>query len=274
MTIVEAIKAVLSKFRDGLPYTEIYKKIVEQKLYEFGAKDPQAIVRAKLRQHCYGVEYPSASPTKHFISDGGRGNGALYRIWDGQEKLNPKVSNKKPSGNELPEELIHQFHKNHIDNIRNQIMDGIYNSDPGFFEKLVLRLLVEMGFGWDKDKSAFHVGGPNDRGIDGVIYEDQLGLERVYIQAKRYGRNNGVSSSEIQQFIGAMNTKNANKGVFITSSYFTLGAKDEAKDARNISLVLIDGEKLSEHLLNNGLGVSVSQSYNTYKIDTDAFRDS
>ncbi|MEH8018927.1 restriction endonuclease [Rheinheimera muenzenbergensis] len=274
MTIVEAIKTILAKFKDGLPYTEIYKKIVEQKLYEFGAKDPQAIVRAKLRQHCYGVEYPSASPTKHFVSDGGRGNRALYKIWDGQERLNPKSSNMKPSGNELPEELIHQFHKNHIDNIRNQIMDGIYNSDPGFFEKLVLKLLGRMGFGWDKDKSAFHVGGPNDRGIDGVIYEDQLGLERVYIQAKRYGKSNGVGSSEVQRFIGAMNTKNANKGVFITSSYFTDGAINEAKDARNISLVLIDGEKLSKHLLDNGLGVSVAETYKTYTIDSDAFKDS
>ena len=101
MTIVEAIKKVLRGSKSGLNYPEIYKSIVEKSLYTFGAKDPNAIVRAKLRQHCYGVEYPSASPTKHFISDGGKGNKALYRVWDGKES---QVSNSKAfSGNEVPE---------------------------------------------------------------------------------------------------------------------------------------------------------------------------
>jgi restriction system protein len=274
MTIIEAIKEILRSSNEGLPYTEIYKRITAEKLYIFGAKDPQSIVRGKLRQHCYGVNYPSASPTKHFITNGVKGNKALYRIWDGNEENHPNILNQQLSGNELPEELIYKHHKKHVQNIRNQIMDGIYNSDPGFFERLLIDLLLKMGFGWDKEKAGFHTGGSNDKGVDGIIYEDQLGLERVYIQAKRYGKDNGIGSSEIQQFIGAMNTKNANKGVFITSSYFTPRAKEEAKDARGISLVLIDGEKLSEHLLNNGLGVSVTQRYDTYTIDTDAFKDS
>ncbi len=274
MTIVGAIKTVLKGSRDGLTYNAIYNKIVESRLYTFGAKDPKAIVRGKLRQHCYGVDYPSASPTKHFSSNGAKGNKALYKIWDGKESVTSSNVTRKVSGNELPEELIHSSHKKHIEEITNQIMDKIYNSDPGFFEKLLIKLLIRMGFGWDKKKSGFHIGGSNDRGIDGVIYEDQLGLERVYIQAKRYDKNNGISSSDIQRFIGAMNTKNANKGVFITSSYFTKGAMEEAKDARNISLVLIDGEKLSDLLLKNGLGVSVVETYKTYNIDTDAFTDS
>lgn len=274
MTIVEAIKTVLKDRREGLTYNVIYNKIIENKLYTFGAKDPKAIVRGKLRQHCYGVDYPSASPTKHFSSNGAKGNKALYNIWDGKESISPSSVTRNISGNELPEELIHNSHTKHIEDISNQIMDKIYNSDPGFFEKLLIKLLIKMGFGWDKDKSGFHIGGPNDRGIDGVIYEDQLGLERVYIQAKRYDKANGIGSSDIQRFIGAMNTKNANKGVFITSSYFTKGALDEARDVRNISLVLIDGEKLSELLLKNDLGVSVVETYKTYNIDSDAFTDS
>lgn len=274
MTIVEAIKAVLKDSVVGLTYADIFKEIVQRELYFFGAKEPKAIVRGKLRQHCYGVDYPSASPTKHFISDGAKGSKALYKIWDGEEKTDLFYSSNKISGNELPEELIHKSHKKHIHDISNQIMDKIYNSDPGFFEKLLIKLLIKMGFGWDKDKSGFHIGGPNDRGIDGVIHEDQLGLERVYIQAKRYNKNNGIGSSDIQRFIGAMNTKNANKGVFITSSYFTKGALEEARDVRNISLVLINGEKLSELLLKNGLGVSIVETYKTYNIDSDAFTDS
>ncbi|MBB1330883.1 restriction endonuclease [Pseudoalteromonas sp. SR43-7] len=271
MTIVEAIKQVLYLYKDGLTYPEIYKKVIEQKLYTFGAKDPKAIVRSKLRQHCYGVDYPSASPSKHFVSDGAKGNKALYKIWDG--KSLPKQKSSRPIDHEAPEEVIDDYYKSHIKNIENQIMDGIYNSDPGFFEKLLLKLLIELGYGWDKERAGFHTGGPNDRGVDGVIFEDQLGLERVYLQAKRYGKSKSIGPSDIQQFIGAMNTKNANKGVFITSSYFTKAAKEEANDARNISLVLIDGEKLSELLRKNGLGVSVSETYKTYTIDSDAFKD-
>lgn len=271
MTIVEAIKKVLIGSEQGLPYPDIYQKIIDQKLYTFGAKDPKAIVRSKLRQHCYGTDYPSASPTKHFISDGGKGKKALYKIWDGKASALPKF--KKTSDNEVPEELIEYYHKAHIKNIENQIMDGIYNSDPGFFERLLIKLLIRLGYGWDSHKAGIHTGGANDRGVDGVIYEDQLGLERVYLQAKRYAKTNRIGPAEIQQFIGAMNTKNANKGVFITSSSFSTAAKEEAKDARSISLVLIDGEKLSELLRKNDLGVSVAEIYKTYTIDSDAFKD-
>lgn len=271
MTIVEAIKQVLSNHKEGLTYPDIYEGIIEKKLYSFGAKDPKAIVRSKLRQHCYGVDYPSASPTKHFISDGAKGNKALYKVWNGKKSSKPQI--KKQTDFEAPEEIIDEYYQVHIQDIENQIMDGIYNSEPGFFEKLLLKLLIELGYGWDKNKAGIHTGGPNDRGVDGVIYEDQLGLERVYLQAKRYGKSKGIGPSDIQQFIGAMNTKNANKGVFITSSYFTKAAKEEANDARNISLVLIDGEKLSELLRKNGLGVSVTETYKTYTIDSDAFKD-
>ena len=273
MTIVEAIRQVLSGNKDGLTYPDIYKEILKKKLYSFGAKDPKAIVRSKLRQHCHGVNYPSASPTKHFVSDGAKGNKALYKVWDGKECPKQKAYAKAISDSEAPEEIIDKYYQAHIKNIENQIMDGIYNSDPGFFEKLLLKLLIELGYGWDKNKAGIHTGGPNDRGVDGVIYEDQLGLERVYLQAKRYGKRKSIGPAEIQQFIGAMNTKNANKGVFITSSYFTKAAKEEANDVRNISMVLIYGEKLSELLRKNGLGVSVAETYRTYTLDTDAFKD-
>lgn len=272
VTIVEAIKIVLQDNKNGLSYPEIYKRIVEKNLYSFGAKDPKAIVRAKLRQHCYGIEYPSASPTKHFISDGGKGSKSLYRIWDGVEF--PRSTQRALSGNEVPEELIDKHHKTHVESIKNQIMDGIYNSDPGFFEKLVMKLLLAMGYGWDNEKSATHVGGPNDKGVDGIIYQDQLGLEKVYIQAKRYAKDNKVTQSEIQKFIGAINTAGADKGVFITSSSFTRGVQEQAFNARNMTIILIDGEKLSHLLLQNGLGVSIAATYKTYTIDSDAFKDS
>ncbi len=272
MTIVEAIKQVLRQHNMGLTHVRIYEEIVKQNLYQFGAKDPKAIVRSKLRQHCYGVNYPSASPTKHFISDDGKGRKALYRIWDKKESP-PKPAVQKIDQSDIPEEIIDVQYKQHISNIKNQIMDSIYNADFGFFEKLVIKLLLKMGYGWDNEKSGIHTGGPNDNGIDGIIYQDQLGLDKVYIQAKKYSKNNKVTQSEIRNFIGAMNPEGAEKGVFITSSSFTQGAIEWANKARNMTLILIDSEKLSELLLKNGLGVSVAESYKIYKIDTDEFND-
>ncbi|MCX7206049.1 MAG: restriction endonuclease [Proteobacteria bacterium] len=271
MTIIEAIKKILGLHPAGLGFVSIYNEIIKNNLYQFGAADPQSIVRSKLRQHCIGIDFPSASPTKHFYSDGEKGKAAKYFIWDGKSK--PTANPELEKNDSLPEEVIDSCHREHLMQVKNQMMDFIYNSDFGFFEKLVIKLLQKMGYGWDSNKSGFHTGGPNDRGIDGVIYLDQLGLDKVYIQAKRYKKDSPVTPSEIQKFIGAMNTKGASKGVFITSSSFTAIALEEAKLAQSMKVVLIDSEKLSELLINNHIGVNVSQIYETYSIDTDSFND-
>lgn len=271
MTIVEAIKVVLNRYPNGLGFERVYDEIVKANLYEFGAIDPKQVVRSKLRQHCVGLDFPSASPTKHFCSDGEKGKSAKYFIWDGKTK--PTRRNEVERPDRLPEEIIDSKYQEHLNQIKNQMMDFIYNADYGFFEKLVIKLLQKMGYGWDSKKSGIHTGGSNDKGIDGVIYLDQLGLDKVYIQAKRYKLDSPVGSSEVQKFIGAMNTKGANKGVFITSSLFTRSALDEAERAQFMKVVLIDAPKLSELLINNHLGVSVSQKYEIYTIDTDSFKD-
>jgi restriction system protein len=271
VTIVEAIKKVLEQHPAGLGFVKIYDEIVKNNLYDFGAIDPQSVVRSKLRQHCVGVDFPSASPTKYFYTDGEKGKAAKYFLWDGKSK---PTRNKEPEKyDRLPEEVIDSCHSEHLLQIKNQMMDFIYNSDYGFFEKLVIRLLQKMGYGWDNKKSGFHTGGPNDRGIDGVIFLDQLGLDKVYLQAKRYKKDSPVSQSEMQKFIGAMNTKGAGKGVFITSSSFTKTAVDEASKAQLMKVVLIDSEKLSKLLINNHLGVTVTANYEIYTIDTDSFKD-
>ncbi|MEX1216720.1 restriction endonuclease [Saccharospirillum sp.] len=271
MTIVEAIKEVLRRYPNGLEFEKIYDEIVKTKLYEFGAIDPKQVVRSKLRQHCVGLDFPSASPTKHFYSDGEKGKAAKYFIWDGKAQPIKKSDVERPD--RLPEEIIDSKHKEHLSQIKNQMMDFIYKADYGFFEKLVIKLLQKMGYGWDSKKSGLHTGGPNDKGIDGVIYLDQLGLDKVYIQAKRYKVDSAISQSDIQKFIGAMNTQGASKGVFITSSSFTRLAIEEASRAQLMKVILIDAEKLSELLIKNHLGVSVSQAYEMYTIDSDAFID-
>jgi restriction system protein len=271
LTIVEAIKKVLSEHINGLTFTSIYDEIVKAGLYDFGAIDPQSVVRSKLRQHCVGLDFPSASPTKHFLSDGNKGKSARYFIWDGKTK--PSKSVNKDIEDKLPEEIIDVQHKEHLQTIKNQVMDLIYNADYGFFEHLVIKLLQKMGYGWDDKKSGVHTGGSKDRGIDGVIYLDQLGLDKVYIQAKRYNKSQKISSEQIQRFIGAMNTKGAAKGVFITSSYFTEDATQEANNAQLMKIALIDSEKLSELLITNKLGVNIVKVYSIYSVDADSFRD-
>ncbi|MBE0506988.1 MAG: restriction endonuclease [Marinospirillum sp.] len=153
------------------------------------------------------------------------------------------------------------------------MMEFIYKADYGFFEKLVIKLLQKIGYGWDENESGVHTGGPKDEGVDGIIHLDQLGLDKVYIQAKRYKVGSPIGSGDIQRFIGSMNTKGASKGVFITSSTFSDQAVKEAGKAQLMKVELIDGEKLSDVLIKNNLGVSISKSYEVYTIDTDAFLD-
>ena len=112
-----------------------------------------------------------------------------------------------------------------------------------------------------------------DGGIDGIIDEDELGLSKIYIQAKRYKDGSNIRRPEIQQFIGAISNKNTKKGVFITTAKFTKEAENFAKDNQNFSVVLIDGDKLAELMIKYKVGVQISQIYELCKIDTDFFEE-
>ena len=112
-----------------------------------------------------------------------------------------------------------------------------------------------------------------DNGIDGIIDEDELGLSKIYIQAKRYKDGSNIGRQEIQQFIGAISNKNTKKGVFITTAKFTKEAQTFAKDSQNFSVVLIDGDRLAELMIKYKVGVQISQIYEICKIDTDFFEE-
>lgn len=152
--------------------------------------------------------------------------------------------------------------------LSSEIMDQILNSPPEFFEKLVVNLLVKMGYGGSVLDAGKAVGKVNDEGIDGLIKEDKLGLDIIYIQAKRW--RNVVSRPEIQKFVGALEGKKARKGVFITTSKFTKGAIDYTENL-NSKVVLIDGEKLTEYMIENNVGVFTERSYEIKRIDMDFF---
>lgn len=265
MTIIEAIKQVIKESNKSLTDKEVYKLITDKSLYEFKAKDPVHIVKTTIRRHCVGLDFPTAKKIKYFqITEEKRGASKYFIINNTIENEESIITSNQ---DKLPEELIIKAHNEHKNNIKQELLDYILNSDPSFFEAMVVELLLKMGYGWDEQESGIVNGKVGDGGIDGIIFEDRLGLGKIYIQAKRYTKTT-IGRPEVQQFIGAM--ENNKKGVYITTSTFTKQAiefvKKQVKD-----IALIDKDMLTELLINNNLGVSNVKTILTYQIDKDYF---
>ena len=152
--------------------------------------------------------------------------------------------------------------------LADEILTRVRATTPKRFEQLVVDVLVAMGYGGSRLDAAQVVGKSGDGGIDGVIKEDRLGLDMVYIQAKRYEADIGPGA--IREFVGSLGEHRASKGVFITCGSFTSGAKDAAAKAHT-RIVLIDGEQLAEYMIDHGVGVSDHKTYTVKKLDSDYF---
>lgn len=152
----------------------------------------------------------------------------------------------------------------------NELLDYVTKSTPGFFEKLVVELLVNMGYGGSRRDAARAVGQSGDEGIDGIIDEDRLGLDTIYIQAKKWKNDSSVGRPEIQKFVGALQGKRAKKGIFITTSRFTESAKEYAFNI-DTKIVLIDGQRLTDLMIDYGVGVAHKTTYEIKSLDTDYF---
>lgn len=271
MTILECIKAVLKNSPSGLTSKEVYNQIIVQNLYHFGAKNPVGVVNGELRRHCIGLDFPTAHPVKCFSIVGYQGKQIRFAL-KGQD-AQPQVSTptKQISNSEiLPEERIAVAYDEHISVLKQQLLDAIMNQHSSFFEHLVVDLLLKMGYGYDRN-SGIVTGGSHDGGIDGIIYEDKLGLDLIYIQAKRYAANNKVGRKEVQAFIGAMG--NIQKGVFITTSGYTKEAQAFGEQQQQKHVKLIDGIMLTDLMLKYRVGVDTVQSFGVYKLSTDYFVD-
>jgi restriction system protein len=143
--------------------------------------------------------------------------------------------------------------------------------EPGFFEQLVVDLLGRMGYGTSAE-SRQRVGRSGDGGIDGIISLDRLGLEKIYIQAKKWARDRRVGRPEIQAFFGALAGQRATKGLFMTTAGFTSDAEDYAANVSG-SLILVDGKRLVSLMIEHGVGVAVASTLTVPKVDTDYFED-
>ncbi|MDQ3158419.1 MAG: restriction endonuclease, partial [Actinomycetota bacterium] len=141
--------------------------------------------------------------------------------------------------------------------------------EPAFFEQAVLNLLMAMGYGGVEGKATL-TQLSNDGGIDGIIDQDALGLNRVYVQAKRYATNSSVSRPEIQGFVGALHGRQTDQGVFITTARFSRGAYEYAESVAS-RLILIDGDRLTSLMIRHGVGVQIKQTHHIVQIDEDFF---
>lgn len=167
-----------------------------------------------------------------------------------------------------PMERLHEAYQESRRAIASELLDRVRQVSPGFFEQLVLDLLSAMGYGGTVEEAARAVGRAGDEGIDGVIKEDKLGLDVVYVQAKRWQQN--VGRPDVQAFVGALAGKKARKGVFITTSDFTKEAREYVQGIQE-RVVLIDGRQLAELMIDHDVGVTVVQTYKLKRVDSDYF---
>jgi restriction system protein len=169
-----------------------------------------------------------------------------------------------------PEEALENAYEQLRDSLANDLLQQLKASLPGKFEKIVVDFLVAMGYGGSRKEATKVIGKPGDEGIDGIINEDLLGLDVIYIQAKKW--EGVVGRPEIHKFAGALLGQHAKKGVFITTSSFTKDAIEYASKVDN-KIILIDGDTLVQHMIDKNVGVSTSTKYEVKKLDMDYFTE-
>lgn len=182
----------------------------------------------------------------------------------------PTISYTEESKQQTPEELLESGYQTIRKSIEQEILLKLKSVSPSFFERIVVELLVKMGYGGSIQDAGKAVGKSGDEGIDGVIKEDKLGLDVIYIQAKRW--DGSVGRPELQKFVGALAGQGAKKGIFITTSYFSKDAL-EYSPRNETKMVLIDGMKLAQYMIDYNLGVSIQNIYEIKKIDSDYFEE-
>lgn len=212
--------------------------------------NPTRIDMKYLAQFPEYVEFKEKEGTRKKGQDGDDGNGI------------------QPNVGKTPEEILEYAYQEIRDNLAQEILALVKKSPPAFFERLVVELLVNMGYGGSRRDAARAVGQTGDEGIDGIIDEDRLGLDAIYIQAKRWEAV--VGRPEIQKFVGALMGKRARKGIFITTSSFTADAVNYVSNI-DFKVVLIDGKRLTEFMIDYDIGVTGSTTYQLKRIDSDYF---
>lgn len=195
-----------------------------------------------------------------------------YKHWGVRTRVSQAEKPKTSfvSGGETPTENIESAIQQLEDSLAHDLITRIMQSSPKFLEQIILVLLGKMGYG-DGNDSLTHLGGPGDEGLDGVINQDRLGLQKIYIQAKRYKQGNNIGRPEVQKFMGALAGQGASGGVFITTSEFSKEAEDYVAKNMTPRIILIDGFELGRLLVKHEVGVVSLRSYKVLEIDENLF---
>lgn len=169
-----------------------------------------------------------------------------------------------------PDEVMRSAHRQVEGSLAQELLDRTRKASPEFFERLIVNLLLSMGFGGSVTDAGRALGRSGDGGVDGVIDQDALGLDRVYIQAKRYSLGNNIGSSAIRDFFGSLDRHKASKGLFVTTSTFSAAAVETAQFLSK-RIVLIDGEQLAKLMIRHNVGCRIEDTLHIRKIDEDYF---
>ena len=175
-----------------------------------------------------------------------------------------------PDETETPDEVMRRAHKQINSALAKDLLDRIRAASPDFFERLIVNLLLSMGYGGSRAEAGRTLGRSGDDGVDGVIDQDALGLDRVYIQAKRYSAGNNIGSGAIRDFFGSLDRHRASKGLFVTTSTFSTSAKDTA-EMLSKRIVLIDGDQLAALMVQQNIGCRIEDTLQIKKMDEEFF---
>lgn len=184
--------------------------------------------------------------------------------------INEDEAGEADAANKTPEESLETAYQSIRNDLVADLLQRVKACSPSFFERLVVEVIVKMGYGGTRRDAGKAIGRSGDGGIDGIIKEDKLGLDAIYIQAKRW--ENRVGRPEIQKFVGALTGQRAKKGLFITTADFSADAEDYVSrlDAK---VVLIDGETLAQYMIEHNVGVTTVSTYEVKKVDSDYFSE-
>ena len=214
------------------------------------AKNPDRIDAKFLRQFPSFLEFQNASRNDNETEE--------------------EVSSTVTVSDQTPEESLDKAYRRIRKSLASELLNKVAELSPAFFERLVVELLVKMGYGGSIKEAGKAIGRSGDEGIDGTIKEDKLGLDIIYIQAKKWKPGNVVGRPELQKFVGALAGQGAKKGIFLTTSKFTKEAL-EYTPRNETKIVLIDGEQLAQLMIDHNLGCTAQQVYELKKIDSDYF---
>lgn len=212
------------------------------------------------------VQYPDRITTDNLETIDG-----YVEAWETKRRAKQVTGDQSPSNEFTPEELIEGAMETLNSSVKSELLAQLHSADPYFFEQIVIDVLVAMGYGGSRSEAAKVTRKSNDGGIDGIINEDRLGLDVIYVQAKRYQAN--VGRNDVQNFVGALAGNQAHKGIFITTSDYIDSAVEYAKTVPQ-KVILVNGSRLADLMIEHNVGVSSEKKIVLKRVDMDYFGDS